>query len=90
MVFINTSQQLYTILESMSQTTGSFFLTLFLLVIVIMVCFAILGLALEWSTIFILPLLLTLMAYDAAFYTAGGVFLLYTAFLLAKNFFFTR
>lgn len=90
MVFMNTSQQVYSIMYSMSQTTGSFFLTLIMLVILIMVVFAILGLAIEWSTVFILPLLLTLMAYDASFYPAGGAFLLYAAFLLAKNFFISR
>ena len=70
--------------------TGSFFLTLLMIVILIMAAFAVLGLDIEWSTILILPLLLTLMAYDAAFYSVGGVFLLYAGFILAKNFFFTK
>jgi hypothetical protein len=90
MVFMNTSQQVYTIIYNMSQTTGSFFLTLLMLIILIMVVFAIVGLSVEWSAIFIFPLLLVLMAYDAAFYPAGGAMLLYLAFLFAKNFFFTR
>jgi hypothetical protein len=90
MVFMNTTQFAYTAIYNMSQTTGSFFLTLLMIVVLAMVVFALLGLSIEWSSIFILPLLLVLMAYDAAFYPAGGVFLLYMAFLLAKNFFFSR
>jgi len=42
-------------------------------------------LPLEWTAIFIMPLLLTLMAFDAAFYPAGGVFLIYLGFVIATN-----
>jgi len=77
-----------TIIMSMNQWTGSEFVTLLMIVI----CIIILGLAfplpLEWTAIFIMPLLLLLMVTNAAFYPTGAVFLLYLAFILGKNFIF--
>lgn len=70
---------------SMVGWTGSMFLSLLLIVIMLVVIGLAFPLPLEWTAIFIMPLLLTLMAYDAAFYPAGGVFLLYMAFLVAYN-----
>lgn len=90
MVFINDSGIIYSIFDQFNQVTGSWFLTLLIVVILIMVVFAVLGLGVEWSVIFIMPLMLSLMAYDATFYPAGGAMLLYLAFLLAKNIFFAH
>lgn len=90
MVFINESQTVYTILNSISQTTGSLFLTILMLVILIVVVFLVLGLSIEWSAIFVMPFLLVLMAVDAGFYPVGGVILIYLGFIMAKNFFFTK
>lgn len=90
MAFINETGIMWSIFEQFNQTTGSLFLTLLIVVILVMVAFAVLGLGVEWSVILIMPLMLSLMAYDATFYPAGGAMLLYLAFLLAKNIFFAR
>jgi len=90
MVFINESQTIGIILTHWNSITGSLFLTLCMIVLLILIVFAILGLSLEWSALFIMPLLLALMAYSDDFFSIGGAFLLYTSFLLAKNFFFGK
>ena len=75
-----------TIIMSMNQWTGSEFVTLLMIVI----CIIILGLAfplpLEWTIIFIMPMLIAYMAVNAAFYPAGAVFLLYMSFVVARYF----
>lgn len=90
MVFLNETGVIGAAIVSLSGVTGSIFLTLLLLAILLMVLCLAFGLSVEWSSLLLLPLFLTLMAYDATFYSAGGALLLYLAFILAKNFFFTN
>jgi len=76
------------IILQMNSWTGSEFISLLMIVI----CIIVLGLAfplpLEWTAIFIMPLLLLMMASSASFYPAGAVFLLYLALIMGKNFIF--
>jgi hypothetical protein len=89
MPFLNETGIIGTILISATNNiTGSLFLTLLLLVIIIMVIAALFRLSLEWTAILIMPLLIVLMSYEGLFLPVGGVFLLYLAVLLGKNFFF--
>ena len=88
LMLFNMSGPIYGIIAAASLTTGSVFLTLLFIILLILIVFVILRLPIEFSAIFILPLLLVLMAYDAAFYPIGAVFLIYLAVILAKNFFF--
>lgn len=89
-MFMNTTGTIYTIISGMNETTGSLFLTFLLIILLIMVVFAVFGLAIEWSIAIVMPLMLALMAFDAAFYPAGAAMLLFLAIILAKNFFFTK
>jgi len=73
-------------ITSMTQWTGSLFLTLLMIMIIILVISLALSIPLEWTAIFIMPLLLLLMSYDAAFYQVGAAFLLYLAFIMAIHF----
>jgi hypothetical protein len=84
-MFITPGGEAETIINLMSSWTGSLFLSLLLIVIIIIVIGLAFPLPLEWTSIFILPLLLALMAYDSAFYSAGAVFLLYLAWILGYN-----
>lgn len=84
-MFLTPNGEIETMLVLMSEWTGSLFLSLLLIVLVILVIGLAFPLPLEWTAVFILPLLLTLMAFDASFYPAGGVMLLYLAFVIASN-----
>lgn len=85
MTFINTSGTFWTIINQGNNATGSLFITLLLIVFFVMVVCLLLRLPLEFSAIFVMPLLLVCMAYMADFYAIGGVFLIYLGVLLAKN-----
>jgi uncharacterized membrane protein YdbT with pleckstrin-like domain len=85
-MFFTPSGEIETAMMAMTEWTGSLFLSLLIIVIIILVIGLAFPLPLEWTVIFIMPLLLTLMAYDGAFYSAGAVFLLYLAFILASMF----
>jgi len=76
------------IILAMNAWTGSEFISLLMIVIIIMVFGLAFPLPLEWTVIFIMPLLIAYMAANAAFYPAGAVLLLYLSFVVAKYFTF--
>jgi hypothetical protein len=84
-MFFTTGGTIETAVLGMSNWTGSVFLSILMIVIVMMVLGLAFPLPLEWTAIFIMPLLLGLMAYDSMFYQSGGVFLLYLSFILGQN-----
>jgi hypothetical protein len=88
MLGFNETGVIYGILQGWTAQTGSMFLTLFIILLLIMIAFAITGLGIEASAIIILPLMLGLMAAYSAFYTIGGILLIYLGIILAKNYFF--
>jgi hypothetical protein len=67
--------------------TGSLFLTLLCIVILIFALFFMVRLPLELTAILILPLLILLMSFSVGFITIGGIFLIYVSLLIAGNFF---
>lgn len=67
--------------------TGSLFITLLCVIILIFALFFMVRLPLELTAILILPLLILLMSYNIAFVTIGGLFLIYVALIVAGNFF---
>lgn len=87
MTFYNETGLVWTILSSVTETTGSLFVTLLLIIFVILILCAVLRIPMELSAILIMPLLLVLMAYSGDFFAVGGVVLLYLGVLLARNFF---
>lgn len=76
------------ILYATNDITGSLFLTLLGVVMILMLLCLLLRLPMEFSAILVLPLLIGLMAYMQEFVAIGGVFLIYLGIILGKNFFF--
>lgn len=85
-VFINDSTA-QAVIVGLSGLTGNLFTSLLLIVFLLIVVCIVLRIQIEWIAIFLLPLLLTLWAYDASFIALGGTFLIYLGLVLAKNFF---
>jgi len=85
--FMNCTDTIGIILGTASQeTTGSVFLTLFILMLFLMAIALIFGIKLEYTAIIILPLLMGYMAYYSEFMAVGVVILIYLAIIFTKNF----
>ena len=88
MVYLNETSTIGIMLGNATQTTtGSIFLTMLILVIIIMALFMMFGVQLEYSSVLILPLLLALAAHYSQFMSALGAFFIYIAVVIAKNWF---
>lgn len=87
MIFINVTESLGIIIGRATQyTTGSMFLTLLLLVLIILALAIMFGISLEYTTILLLPLLLSYMAYYQEWVGVGSVILIYLGFVFTKRF----
>jgi len=85
--FYNSSQIIGQVITQTSQNlTGSLFITLLFLIFVIMAIALIFGIALEYTFIIVLPLVLSCMAFYGDFFATGSVMLIYLAIILTKNF----
>lgn len=89
-MFYNETGLLGQVIDGMTvNVTGSIFLTLLGLVILLVLFAVIFRIPIEFTAIFLMPLFFVLMAYRSAdFYPIGGVFLIYLGILFAKNFIF--
>jgi hypothetical protein len=88
MVFINSSQTLGIILaQGTATTTGSLFLSLFVLLAFFLAMALMFQIKLEYTAILILPLLLAYMAFYRDWIAVGTVILIYLAIIFTKNFF---
>jgi len=67
--------------------TGSDFITLLGLTIMILLFFMTFRIPIEVSAVLILPMLLIFMAFNNNIVAVGSIVLIYLGFLLAKNFF---
>jgi hypothetical protein len=86
MVFINQTGTIGLIYTSFTtNVTGSEFLTLLGLIILIILFFAMFKMPMEASLILALPMLLIAMAYTSDIFAVGGVVLIYLGILFAKN-----
>lgn len=84
-MLMQTSGELLSVINGLSNITGSLFLSLLMIAVLLMVILLAFGLPVELSAVVVLPLFLVLMAYDATFYRAGGALLIYLGFIIAKN-----
>lgn len=66
--------------------TGSLFLSLLLIVLLILGLAIAFRIPIEYTAIFITPMILVLMAYTGGFMLFGSVLLIYLALIFAKNF----
>jgi hypothetical protein len=86
---INQSGIIYSILSGFtSDVSGSWFLTLFIIMIFFIVLSFALRIPIEYTAIIVLPLLLLLAAYVGDFKSFLGVVAILLGVILAKNFFF--
>lgn len=77
------------IINSMtSDVTGSLFVTLLLIVIFVMAIAFMFRIPVEWTIIFVVPLLIVIMAYSSDFLAVSGVLLIYLGILIGKNWIF--
>lgn len=89
MVFINFTESIGIILLNGTEaTTGNLFITLLFVLIFVMAIAMMFGIATEYTTIIIFPLLLGYMSYYEAYTTIGALFIIYMAFLVTKNWLF--
>lgn len=89
MVFFNETGIMGTVIIGLTNNvTGSLFLTLLLIVILLLVVAALFRISIEWTAILVMPVLIVLMSYEGLFLPVGGVFVIYLAVILGKNFFF--
>lgn len=89
MVFINWTESIGIVIGNSTQyTTGSMFLTLLMVLIIILAMALMFGIKLEFTVILVLPLVLGYMAYYSEFIATGMILLFYIGFLITKNFLF--
>ena len=86
-MFINTTETLGVILaRGTTYTTGSIFLSLFILMVFLVVVAILFGIRLDFAAILILPLLLSYMAYYSEFIAIGSVIIIYIGMVFAQKF----
>lgn len=90
MVFVDNNGTSMFLLSSINEITGSLFITLFFIVLVLIVMALILRIPIEFTAILVLPFLISVSAYESSFMSVTGVFLIYIALLLANNFWFVK
>lgn len=84
--FTNSSDVIGLVLVTMTNdVTGSIFLTLFYFTILLTVLCLGVGLPLEWTAIFVLPVAIASLAYYDDYLQIGGFALLYLGIVFAKN-----
>lgn len=89
MVFINWTESIGIVIGNATQyTTGSMFLTLMAILMLLIGLALMFGIKLEFTSLLILPLLLGYMAYYTEFIATGGVIIIYLGLLITKNFLF--
>lgn len=88
-MLMNGSGSIGTIIQyATTDITGSLFLTLLGVVMLLLVLCFLFRIPMEFSAVLVMPILLGLMAYMQEFVAIGGVFLIYMGVLVGKNFFF--
>lgn len=87
-MFINESGFIGIVLVHMTDNiTGSLFLTLLLVLITILSFCLLFRIPIEWSSIIVLPLLITFASFQSDFISILGVFLIYMGVIFAKYYF---
>jgi hypothetical protein len=87
-IFVNSTGVFGILLNAFTENiTGSLFLTLLLILMFLLALCMMAQIPIEWTVVFMLPLLLYLMAYTSEFQAIGGFALIYTGIIIAKNWF---
>lgn len=86
-LFLNMTESIGIVLgNATTYTTGSMFLTLLIVMLIIIAIAIMFGIQLEYTMILLLPLLISYMAFYGEFVTIGSVILIYLAFVFTKKF----
>lgn len=84
-MFINESGIIGIVVVSLTDNvTGSLFLTLLLIVMLLMSICILFRMPIEWSSLIVMPLLIVIGSFQGSFISVLGVFLIYAGILLAK------
>ena len=87
-MFINTDLGIgYLMIESINNITGSMFLSMLGITLIILALFIAFRIPIVASFILELPLILTFMAYEQNFIAIGGVILIYLGVIFGLNYF---
>lgn len=87
-LFINQTGTIGVIFEAITNNvTGSVYLTLLGLMIIIILFFMLFRVPIEFTAILILPMCIIFMSFYGEFLVVGLTLLMYIGFLVAKNFF---
>lgn len=90
-VCINSTDVIGIVINSLTtEVTGSLFLSLFMIFLLLYVLALASGLPVEWTAIIMLPLILYLYACSGDFLQLAGFALIYLGFILAKYWFFNQ
>jgi len=73
------------LIEGLNSATGSEFLSLLVIIFIITVLCLGLRIPIEFTAVFVLPLLLVVATYTSSIMPVLGVFLIYLGFLVGKN-----
>lgn len=88
-MFINITESVGVILNHGTiNTTGSIFITLMIILLVLMAFAMMFQLPLEYTAIVIFPLVLSYMAYYSEWIATGSIILIFFSMILTKNFIF--
>jgi hypothetical protein len=90
MAFVDSNGTSVFLLTSVNEVTGSLFITLFFIVLVLIIIALMLRIPIEFTAIIVLPFLISVTAYESSLMSVTGVFLIYIALLLANNFWFVK
>lgn len=74
--------------EAANQVTGSLFLTLIIITLVIMLIVLACGIPVEFSLVFLIPFHLAVLSYSGEWMSVAGSFLIFGGLIFAKNFLF--
>ena len=86
MVFIDESGTIGILIKAGADLTGSLFLTVLLIFLVLVALALMFKLPLEILIPIVLPLFIVSMAYSTAFLAIGGLLLIYLAVVFSKRF----
>lgn len=88
--FIEPTGSIATILQYSTDLTGSLYMTILLITIVLFAFALFTKLPIEITIPVLLPIFLVSMAYSSEFLAVGGMFLIYLAVVLSKQFWLNR
>ena len=90
MVFLNTTSDMGSIIyANVLNISGSEFITIFIIFLLLLGCFYLFKVPIEWSLVFLLPMLIVIGAYNSIFLTILGLILFIISIIIVRNWWIT-